>query len=203
MSVSSLGCFRKKKLPSSHEIQTCESLHAVSMSFNTESIDSDNIKLRRYRRSDAPDLTRNINNEKIASAAWNIPYPYSISDAEKYLSTVIDGYESTIPDRIDLAITISDCIIGSVNVKKDTNTGVIGYWLAESYWGKGIMTRAAAVAIEKAFEDLKVCKIIGRVFSDNKASQRVLLKLGFEYTGKALNENGREIYLFELKRHDE
>jgi RimJ/RimL family protein N-acetyltransferase len=150
-------------------------------------------------------LVKNINNINIVSRTGRIPYPYTIKDADAYLSTVLEGYLAQVPNQVAFAIVLDNEVIGSVSVfKKDDNSGIIGYWLAEQHWGKGIATRAAKSAIDTAFSDMKLSRICGRAFVDNEASQKVMLKLGFKYTGRdvetILSGVEREICVFELMR---
>jgi RimJ/RimL family protein N-acetyltransferase len=55
----------------------------------------------------------------------------------------------------------------------------MGYWLAEDYWGKGIMPEAIRQMVEYSFNNLDIDRIFARPFGINIASQRVLEKAGF------------------------
>ncbi len=60
----------------------------------------------------------------------------------------------------------------------------IGYWLAESVWGKGVGTEAVALLIEYAWDTFKgVVRIEAPIFKRNVGSKRVLEKNGFEVEG--------------------
>jgi ribosomal-protein-alanine N-acetyltransferase len=63
-------------------------------------------------------------------------------------------------------------------------TAELGYWLGESYWGRGIATRAVRAIIQWAFESLALERIQARVFDSNVASCRVLEKAGFTREGR-------------------
>ncbi|CAL9219629.1 unnamed protein product, partial [Arabidopsis halleri] len=57
----------------------------------------------------------------------------------------------------------------------------IGYGLSHEYWGKGITTRAVSVAVPQVFNDLPhVLRLQAFVQTQNKASQRVVEKIGFQ-----------------------
>jgi RimJ/RimL family protein N-acetyltransferase len=69
----------------------------------------------------------------------------------------------------------------------------MGYWLAEKYWGKGIMTKAITEIINYGFQTFDIVRIFARPFSTNLNSQRVLEKTGFTFEArlkKALFKNG-------------
>ena len=66
----------------------------------------------------------------------------------------------------------------------------IGYWLSEPLWGKGLMTEALEAVIKFAFGKLGLHRIYATTHIDNRASQRVLEKLGFRKEG-VLRKHGR------------
>lgn len=73
---------------------------------------------------------------------------------------------------------------GGIGLEKiEGHKAEIGYWLAEKYWGKGVMTAAVEVVTKYSFEKLGLRRIYARVFHFNKASIRVLEKAGFEKEG--------------------
>jgi RimJ/RimL family protein N-acetyltransferase len=57
----------------------------------------------------------------------------------------------------------------------------IGYRLDPAYWGRGLATEAAAIAIKYGFEQLNFLYILGIVEPVNIASVKVLKKLGMKY----------------------
>jgi ribosomal-protein-alanine N-acetyltransferase len=59
----------------------------------------------------------------------------------------------------------------------------IGYWLARSHWGRGIMTDAVRRLCEFAFEEYNLQRIHAQAFTTNPASSRVLEKAGFTLEG--------------------
>ena len=54
----------------------------------------------------------------------------------------------------------------------------IGWWLARSYWGRGLATEAARVALAHAFEHAGLDRIISIARPVNIASTRIMEKLG-------------------------
>ena len=70
----------------------------------------------------------------------------------------------------------------------------IGYWLAEEYWGKGIMSIAVEKICKLAFERYDIVRIYASAFRYNQGSQRVLEKAGFKLEGileKSVYKNGK------------
>lgn len=59
----------------------------------------------------------------------------------------------------------------------------LGYWLAEEYWGKGIMTEAVKNICREAYDKFDIVRIFAEPFEHNKASRKVLEKAGFTCEG--------------------
>ena len=62
-------------------------------------------------------------------------------------------------------------------------TGLLGYWLAEELWGKGIMTEAVKLVTEYAFQNLDLIRLQAGVLNKNPSSMRVLEKAGYVKEG--------------------
>jgi [ribosomal protein S5]-alanine N-acetyltransferase len=54
----------------------------------------------------------------------------------------------------------------------------IGYLLGQPYWGRGIMTEAATLSVEFAFDCLKVNRLTAWADEENVGSRRVMEKIG-------------------------
>lgn len=84
------------------------------------------------------------------------------------------------------AITADNKVIGSIGVFRQKNihkrTAELGYYIAEEYWGKGIMTEAVKQICEYVFERSDMIRIYAQPFAYNSAC-RVLEKAGFQYEG--------------------
>lgn len=57
----------------------------------------------------------------------------------------------------------------------------LGYRLCIRYWGRGYAAEAAAAILDYGFQHLRLEKIIAFALPQNKASLRVLEKIGFRY----------------------
>ena len=58
-------------------------------------------------------------------------------------------------------------------------TAEMGYWLAEPFWGRGIMTLAVKAMTAYAISDMKLHRVFAEPYSTNPASAKVLEKAGF------------------------
>ena len=70
-------------------------------------------------------------------------------------------------------------VIGFHQVDRNNRLGSIGYWLAEDYIGKGIITTALKHVLSFGFQDLNLHKIEIRCAEKNIKSRAVPQRLGF------------------------
>ena len=108
----------------------------------------------------------------------------------------------------------TNTFMGSIGIRPlgadETLTAEFGYWLGEEFWGRGIMTDAASGFARWVLENYppeEMMRLEASVFSNNKASQRVIAQAGFVYEGtrrKAGNKKGEivDILMFGLLRED-
>jgi len=139
--------------------------------------------IRDWQRDDAESVARYANNRKIWINLRDIfPHPYTIANAEAFLSIVIEDDPKTV-----FAIANEVEAIGSIGlmVGKDVHrfTAELGYWLAEPFWGKGIMTEAVKRITEYAFSSFGLKRVYAEPYTTNRSSARVLEKAGFKYEG--------------------
>lgn len=59
----------------------------------------------------------------------------------------------------------------------------VAYRLARSAWGRGVATEAAGALVAHALGPLALPRVVAVTYPENRASQRVLDKLGFERRG--------------------
>jgi len=139
--------------------------------------------IRDWQRDDAESVARYANNRKIWINLRDIfPHPYTMANAEAFLSIVTEDDPKTV-----FAIANEVEAIGSIGLVpgKDVHrfTAELGYWLAEPFWGKGIVTEAVKRITEYAFSRFSLKRVYAEPYATNPASARVLEKAGFKYEG--------------------
>ena len=155
-------------------------------------------KIRKWLLSDAEDLTVAISNKKVQDNLRDgIPYPYTEQDGVDFISAMLSADEN---DTFAFAITVDEKVIGSIGVYRQENihrqTAELGYYIAEEYWDKGIMTEAIKQICQYVFQKSDILRIYAEPFAYNEASCRVLEKAGFQYEGTLRNnavKNGKVI----------
>ena len=144
-----------------------------------------NYELRRWKIDDAPKLALCANNKKIADNLRDAyPHPYTEADARAYIESCLAAGEQQQYTR---AIFVEGEIAGSIGVffGRDVyrRSGELGYWLAEPFWGKGVMSGAVREICRHLFETTGIVRIFAEPYAHNIGSRRVLEKSGFVLEG--------------------
>ena len=144
-----------------------------------------NVKIRKWRISDAADLASAVSNKKVQDNLRDgLPYPYTEQDGTEYIQAMLSADEN---NTFAFAVAVDDKAIGSISVFRQENihrrTAELGYYIAEEFWGKGIMTEAIKQICEYVFQNSDIIRIFAEPFAENKASCRVLEKAGFHLEG--------------------
>lgn len=135
--------------------------------------------IRSWKAEDAASLAAICNNKKIwLNVRDNFPHPYTITNAVEWIAYTL--HQQPVKN---MAILYNGSIAGSIGVipKEDIyrKNIEIGYFLGETYWGKGIATTAVSLLLEYIKSNFDVIRIYAEVFSHNIASMKVLEKNGF------------------------
>lgn len=83
------------------------------------------------------------------------------------------------PESITQTILFEETIAGSTSCFKAADEYCIGYWVSQSFWGRGI----ASAAVRLMLQQVPHRPLFAQVAETNLASIRVLIKNGFVITG--------------------
>jgi [ribosomal protein S5]-alanine N-acetyltransferase len=155
---------------------------------DTPVLETKRLILRPLALSDAPAIQRHFNNWNIVRhLARVVPWPYPDDGAETFVKRELEKiaageeiYQWVLVPRSGNAEAI-----GNINFRPraESRKGNRGFWLAEPYWNRGLMTEAIAAVNDFAFltlglESFQVCNA-----ETNVASRRVKQKTGAEFIG--------------------
>jgi RimJ/RimL family protein N-acetyltransferase len=152
--------------------------------------------LRPWRTSDKADLVRQANNRKVwRNMTHTFPHPYTTDDADLWLAIAAEAEPS-----IQLAIEVDAQVAGGIGVIAGEGifcaTAQFGYWLGESFWGRGIASAAATALVGRIASERQFARLEAQVFEWNPPSMRVLEKAGFTRDAvlrRAATKDGRLI----------
>ena len=159
------------------------------------------VTLRPSNESDIDDIHKACQ-DPLIPAFTTVPANYTIDHAIEFVRS--DPF--SLAERRELRFVIEHgnggdqkfagvISLHTINIKN--HTAEIGYWIDKSMRGKEIGTTAAMMISDYGFATLGFRRIDGLVDVDNEASQKVLMKAGFEKEGilrnKVTRDDGRQI----------
>lgn len=145
-------------------------------------LETPRLLLREFRTTDLYDFYDYAKNPRVGpNAGWS-PHK-DLSESQSILKNFID--EGNVWAILDKQ---SGRVIGSLGLHDETrrsNPGakMIGYVLAEEFWGKGYMPEAVNAVIRYAFETLHLGLLTVYHYTFNEQSRRVIEKCAFQYEG--------------------
>ena len=160
-------------------------------------------RIRKWKLSDAKDLAAALSNKKVQDNLRDgLPYPYTEQDGKEFISAMLSADES---ETFAFAITVDNMVIGSIGIFRQGNihrqTAELGYYIAEEYWGKGIMAEAVKQICEYVFGNSDIIRIYAEPFAYNIASCRVLEKAGFQYEGTLRSNAVKNSKVIDMKMY--
>jgi RimJ/RimL family protein N-acetyltransferase len=113
-----------------------------------------------------------------------LPSPYPADGALSWIEQVLgprrlEGREFAYAIMVGNDTLVGCC--GFNNVPSDKVRVEIGYWVGVPYWGKGYATAGVSMALAIGFDEMKFKCIFAPILEHNRASQRVVEKLGFRH----------------------
>jgi [ribosomal protein S5]-alanine N-acetyltransferase len=128
---------------------------------------------------DAEALVRHADNVNVARQLRDrFPHPYTRANASIFLKAATSAAEPS-----NLAIEVDGEAAGAIGyvpgMDVERYSAEIGYWLGESFWGRGIATEALLLVTDYVFTTANLLRLFALPFADNAASARVLEKAGY------------------------
>jgi RimJ/RimL family protein N-acetyltransferase len=153
------------------------------MSIEPPTLTDGEIAVRPLRESDIPAIVAACSDPEIPR--WTrVPSPYTREDAERFVA--IAATEARAGDGVALAIADArDRLVGTIGLMDldGAGFGEIGYWIAADARGRGFTTRAVVLLRDWAQTALGLTEITIFAHRDNRPSQLVAERAGFEDTG--------------------
>ena len=131
--------------------------------------------------------------------------------AEKLFKEWISEENQTLSYSFFIKDTLKSTLVGLVNIKNiDTNIKKceLGYFIAESETGKGLISKFTSEVVTYCFDILQMNKIFLRIAPDNIRSQKVATHNGFKKEGllreeyKGFQDKLEDVMYFGLLKAD-
>ena len=110
--------------------------------------------------------------------------PRDLDSTADYLDDLLHSQLEQPRTRFELAVIEleSGALIGACDLSLVESRVIdLGYMLGSAWWGKGYATELALALTDRAFDDLRAERVISTVDINNKASIRVLEKIGMRW----------------------
>ncbi len=139
--------------------------------------------LRPWSEGDEPSLVRHADNYEVWRRLRDrFPHPYTRADAERWIA-----FAQRQEPQTHFAIEVDGEAVGGIGLEPGSDiercSAEIGYWLGETFWGRGIITAAVRAVTCYGFETLGLTRIFAVPFANSSASIRVLEKCGYVREG--------------------
>lgn len=153
---------------------------------------NEHVRLAMPTAADVDRITELCQGQDVAD--WTtVPSPYTRADAASFIEEIVPeawrtGHGNTWAIRRPQ--DPEGPVLGMIGLTSDQApttdaSAEIGYWLAPEARGEGLMSEAARLAVDWAFdpEGLGLSRIVWTAYTGNWASRRVAWRLGFRVEG--------------------
>lgn len=169
------------------------------------------VKLRVAKLRDSRALEKLILGNREWLRPWeatnpNAPNSFDVRAQLRGLIRQLDD-QSGIP----FVIEVDGIVAGQLNVANilygSVSSAVLGYWIAPQVAGRGVTPLAVALVTDYLMNQTGLHRVEIDVRPENKASLRVIEKLGFRFEGTKeryihINGDWRDHYIFALTREE-
>lgn len=144
-------------------------------------IDND-IQLELLEARHAKELFQLTDQNREYLAQW-LPWVDSVQQPRDTAQFIKEAQQQWVKNQsFQAAIIVRGTIAGTIGHHKidwQNQKTSLGYWLGESYQGRGIMTKCCAAVVRHAFDDLDLHRVEIHCAIDNKKSRAIPKRLGF------------------------
>ncbi|NQU84306.1 MAG: GNAT family N-acetyltransferase [Mariniphaga sp.] len=146
----------------------------------------DHLQLERIKLSYAEIIFEAINKNRTFLKKW-LPFvdqTRKVSDTEDFIKSVLN-IPLTKRDEI-YSIWYKGEFAGLIAYKETDHLNCkteLGYWLIESFQGKGIMTKSVSKLVDFAFRNLNLNRVQIKVAVGNEKSSAIAKRLNFQFEG--------------------
>jgi RimJ/RimL family protein N-acetyltransferase len=154
--------------------------------------------LRRYEKSDIGCVEEGSHDPDIPSGT-TVPAAFTVSEGLAWIERQWGRHEKGEGLSLAIADAGSNEALGNINLlfRRQPGSVEIGYWLIERVRGRGLGSRAVGLLARWAVTDAGLARVEALVVPDNRASRRVLEKVGFRREGRL-----RSYLVFDDRRAD-
>lgn len=162
----------------------------------TKTIKTDRLALRKFTLEDVQKVFDNWTSDPEVSKYARQQSHISVDETQQYISDLMSEYQNTTNYYWAIALLDSNAPIGRINItgmNQPIESVCISFMIGQKFWNKGYITEALSSVLKFFFEEVGVNRIEGRNDVQNPASEKVMIKCGFQYEG-LLRQGGRNSF---------
>lgn len=166
-----------------------------------KAVETNRLYLRRLNEHDAMRIYETWANDPEVTRYLTWDAHESVDVTKKIIAEWMRAYEDEKCHRYGICLKETDGLIGMIDVvDHEDDVPVIGYVLGRRYWGKGYMTEAfkgfSDYLLEEGFPEIRI-----EAEEQNLASNRVIMKCGFDFVGKkTMPVKGRDVIINKYRK---
>ncbi len=147
-------------------------------------LSSERLVLRPFEATDAAVVEALAGDADVARTS-HIPHPYPAGGARDWIMAEHEAAAHGLRATFAVVRRVDSQLVGCMvlGLASEHRRPVLGYWIGRPYWGQGYATEAGARMVTYAFEEQDLHRVMAHVIRHNRASTRVLEKLGMVYEG--------------------
>lgn len=149
-------------------------------------VKTDRFNISLIRLEDVSLVFETMNSKKTAEIISFLKWPITLDQAISWCERAVNGLRTQtdflflVRNRTDSSPVGCICLLR----KEEPDVMEVGYWVTESWQGKGCATEMLKAMIKVAFEVCGVTKVVATAAIGNPASLRVLENQGFRIIGR-------------------
>ena len=106
---------------------------------------------------------------------------HSVDEARQFILNY-DDYRKNGFGRWAVISKTNDEFLGWCGLKKNEEDAIdLGFRFLKAHWNRGYASESAKACLDYAFHQLNLDEIVGRAAKENRASIRILQKIGMEF----------------------
>ncbi len=150
----------------------------------TITLKSECLILRPIEREDIPQLFLLMSDKKIQDMVKQPGQVYDLSWMEAYIERLFNKKENN-HFTWGIVLQSTQQLIGglSLSINMQQHHAEIGYWIGKGYRNHGYTTEAVKTLINDSFDRYDLHRIYAYTYSYNKASIKILEKVGMRFEG--------------------
>ena len=138
------------------------------------------LHLRPPRLEDAESAFERYASDSVATHFLLWKTHTTVDETAAFLSERMKSTAESGGGRWAICLQGDESMWGSIAASVEGHAAEVGYMLSPQIWGNGIMTEALGAVVSELWNHRRIRRIQASCHTDNLASERVLIKCGFE-----------------------